>query len=162
METTNKKNVEPMVKKLDLQIGFSESVSDEDKQMVKETIRNNLLGKFATKLVYDNLTVEELEIAEQIAKNFVESRRDEFEHEWCYRVWVKSFYEGENADRVEEKFGTYERVFTEKSDADEYMEKVKFDLYELGYYPFESAYRFYNCAVMQSTLLLNWNDVKYW
>ena len=84
------------------------------------------------------------------------------EHKFCYRVWVKSFYEGENADRVEEKFGIYERVFTEKSDADEYKEKVKGDLSELGYHPFENAYKFYDCAVMDSTLLLNWNNVRFW
>lgn len=30
------------------------------------------------------------------------------EHKFCYRVWIKSFYEREDADRVEEEFGMYE------------------------------------------------------
>lgn len=117
------------------------------------------LADVMIKLVQKNLTEEELNIAESICTDFVKSNPI---HEWCYRVWVKSFYEGEDADRVEEKFGVYERVFTEKSDADEYMEKVKADLSELGYHPFESAYKFYDCAVMDSTLLLNWNNVRFW
>ena len=118
-------------------------------------IKNEALSKFISKVLDGD------KIAEQIAKDFVESR-DEFEHEWCYRVWVKSFYEGEDADRVEEKFGMYERVFTEKSDVDEYKEKVEYDLEVLGYHPFESAYKFYDCAVMDSTILLNWNNVRFW
>lgn len=84
------------------------------------------------------------------------------EHKFCYRVWVKSFYEGEDADMVEEKFGMYERVFTEKSDADEYKKKVEYDLEVLGYHPFESAYKFYDCAVMDSTIVFNWNNVRFW
>lgn len=114
--------------------------------MIKEK-KNKLSGKFISKLLHNNLTKEELETTE---------------HKFCYRVWVKSFYEGENADRVEEKFGMYERVFTEKSDADEYKEKVEYDLKVLGHHPFESAYKFYDCAVMDSTLLLNWNNVRFW
>lgn len=103
--------------------------------------------------------------ADSITKELLSLEKDKkqsIEHKFCYRVWVKSFYEGEDADRVEEKFGMYERVFTEKSDADGYMEKVKADLSELGYHPFESAYKFYDCAVMDSTLLLNWNNVRFW
>lgn len=84
------------------------------------------------------------------------------EHKFCYRVWVKSFYEGEDADRVEGIFGIYERVFTEKSDADEYKKKVEYDLEVLGYHPFESAYKFYDCAVMDSTIVFNWNNVRFW
>jgi len=83
-------------------------------------------------------------------------------HKFCYRVWVKSYYDGENADRVEEEFGMYERVFTERSDADEYKEKVEYDLKVLGHHPFESAYKFYDCAVMTSTIVFNWNNVRFW
>ena len=83
-------------------------------------------------------------------------------HDFCYRVWVKSYYEGENADRVEEEFGMYERVFTERSDADEYTKKAEYDLKVLGYHPFESAYKFYDCAVMTSTIVFNWNNVRFW
>lgn len=121
----------------------------------------NPLGEFMKKLICDNLTEEEFETAEQIAKKFNESRKS-VEHKFCYRVWVKSFYEGENADRVEEEFGMYERVFTEKSDMNEYIEKVKTDLEVLGHHPFENAYKFYDCAVMDSTIVFNWNNVRFW
>ena len=36
--------------------------------------KNDMLGKFLTKLIYDNLTESELEIAEQIAKEYNESK----------------------------------------------------------------------------------------
>lgn len=84
------------------------------------------------------------------------------EHKFCYRVWVKSFYEGDNADRVEEKFGMYERVFTDKSDADEYIKKAEYDLKVLGYHPFESSDKYYDCDVRYSTIVFNWNNVKFW
>ena len=61
METTNKQNVEPMVKSLNLQIGFSESVSDEDKRLIIAEYKDRILGDFVSKRLYDNLTVEELE-----------------------------------------------------------------------------------------------------
>jgi hypothetical protein len=61
METTNKQNVEPMVKSLNLQIGFSESVSDEDKRLIIAEYKDKILGDFVSKRLYDNLTVEELE-----------------------------------------------------------------------------------------------------
>ena len=121
----------------------------------------NPLGEFMKKLIYDNLTEDELETAEQIAKEFNESR-NKVEHKFCYRVWVKSYYEGENADRVEEEFGMYERVFTDKGDADEYTKNAEYDLKVLGYHPFESAYKFYDCAVMTSTIVFNWNNVRFW
>jgi len=119
------------------------------------------LSEFMKKVIYDNLTESELETAKQIAKEFVESR-DNVKHKFCYRVWVKSYYDGENADRAEEEFGMYERVFTEKSDADEYVKKADYDLKVLGYHPFQSAYEFYDCAVMTSTIVFNWNNVRFW
>lgn len=140
METTNKQNVEPVV--------------NHDKHR-----ENVLLADFIYNMVQKNLTEEELNTLESTCADFVKSNPI---HEWCYRVWVKSFYEGEDADMVEEKFGMYERVFTEKSDVDEYKKKVEYDLGVLGYHPFENAYKFYDCAVMDSTLLLNWNNVRFW
>lgn len=49
------------------------------------------LADVMIKLVQKNLTEEELNIAESICTDFVKSNPI---HEWCYRVWVKSFYEG--------------------------------------------------------------------
>ena len=83
-------------------------------------------------------------------------------HEWCYRVWVKSFYKGENADRVEEMFGLYEGVFTHKQDADAYIDAVKSDLYKNGFHPFEKGCGDYDCVVMSSTILLNRDGVRLW
>ena len=164
METTNKQNGmetgEPAVKSLNLRIVFSELINDDDKKMIKDIYKNKL-GEFMSKRLYDNLTVEELKTAERIAKDFVESR-ESAEHEFCYRVWVKSCYEGEDADRVVENLGMYERVFTEKSDVDEYMEKVVEDLKNEGHHPFESVDKYYDCVVMDSTIVLNWNNVKLW
>lgn len=127
------------------------------------------LGDIMIKLIQKNLTKEELKVAESICTDFVKSNPI---HEWCYRVWVKSIYEDadltkRNVDlakiaQMEEKLEMYERVFASKSDADEYMEMVKADLYKEGFKPYERAEKCYDCVVKYSTILFNHKEVRLW
>ena len=102
------------------------------------------------------------ETTEQVTEEKKIKKTKSVEHKFCYRVWVKSYYEGENADRVEEKFGMYERVFTDARVAAEYIKKVEIDLKSEGYHPLENIDKYYDCIVKNSTIVLDWNNVKMW
>ena len=128
---------------------------------IKEALERDGLAYVAKKFIYDNLTEEELETAERIAKEFNESR-NKVEHDFCYRVWVESCYDGEDEDLVCERLGMYERVFTDSRDADEYIKKLESELILNEYHPFESMDKYYDCKVRNSTIVFNWNNVKMW